>query len=138
MLFYLILFSMIWFMIFTAGRFLRYYNIVREHKNQTTAVVTSVTPHKARNREEKREKSIDVTLEYTIDEQVGSTEIIVPAATAEKYKLGASVPISYKVAPNGTVHIASQISGIKKICIAHLIAFVLEVVAFVAIWIMLL
>ena len=136
MVFYLALFLLLWSMIFSIANFFRYYKIVKEYKDKGTAKVISVRVHPPRNKKEK--KAMDVTLEYCIDEKVGQTEIVVPASETERFALGTEVSICYKVEQNGAVHLASDSSANKKMMRGHILAFILELVAFVIIWLFML
>ncbi len=125
----LTLIIILWFMIFTASRFLQYYRIVKEYKIRTGAVVVEVTDHPAVRKKEKPAK--DVVLSYTLDSGEKKSEITVPAETAGKYEIGAEFEICCKEDPNGTVHIASWSPANKKIMIGHLCALAVEFIAFV-------
>ena len=133
MIFYLALFLLMWSMIFSAARFLQYFRIVRNYKERTMAVVVNVTRRTALKKHEK--KAVNVTLEYEINGATGRSEVPIEAKYAENYALGKEVPIRYYVASNGAVHIASDNDSIKKFMIGHMIAVVLEIAAFVLIWI---
>lgn len=132
MISFLTLFIIVWFMIFTATRFLQYYRIVTEYKGTTTAKVVEVTDHPLKKKKQK--PAVDVVMQYEIDGQEGKSEIVVPKEVAGKYQPGAEFPICYKVDPNGTVHIASWSSANKKIMIGHAAAIVIEFAAFVILW----
>ena len=45
MLYYLTLFLVFWALIYTSARFLKYFRIVKDYKDQTTATVLSVKTH---------------------------------------------------------------------------------------------
>ncbi len=133
MIFYLGLILLVWCMIFSGARFLQYFRIVRNYKERTTATVVSVTVRTELKKHEK--KAVNVILEYEINGNEGRSEIVVESKYAENFPLGKQVPIRYYVASNGAVHIASDNESIKKMMIAHIVAIVLELAAFIAIWI---
>ena len=133
MIFYLALFLLVWSMIFSAARFLQYFRIVRHYKSQTTAKVVEVTTRMPVRKHEK--KAVNVILEYDLNGETARSEIIIESRYAENFALGKEVPIRYYVASNGAVHIASDNATVKKMMYAHLAAIILEIGAFVAIWI---
>ena len=133
MIFYLALFLLVWCIIFSAARFIQYFRIVRNYKDRTMATVADVTVHLNMRKHEK--KAVNVILEYEINGKEGRSEIVIEAKYADKYALGSQVPIRYYIAPNGAVHIASDNDSVKKFMIAHLVAILLEIGAFIAIWI---
>ncbi|MBQ9031820.1 MAG: hypothetical protein IJ106_10270 [Parasporobacterium sp.] len=133
MIFYLALFLLMWSMIFSAARFLQYFRILRNYKEHAVATVVNVTKRMAMRKHEK--KAVNVTLEYEIDGKPGRSEVPVESKYAENFALGKEVPIRYYVAENGAVHIASDNDSIKKFMIGHLAAVILEITAFVLIWI---
>ncbi len=125
----LTLIIILWFMIFTASRFLQYYRIVTEYKKRTTASVLEVTDHPRTRKKEKPAK--DVVMSYMLDGEEKKSEITVPAELADQYVPGKEFEICCKVDPNGTVHIASWSSANKKLMIGHIIALVVELIAFI-------
>lgn len=128
----LTLLIIVWFMIYTAARFLQYYRIVTEYKDRTTAVVLEVTDHPRKKKKEP--PAVDVVMQYQIDGKEGRSEITVPADTASRYTVGKEYEICYKVSPNGTVHIASWSTANKKIMIGYIVALAVEFGAFVVLW----
>lgn len=133
---FIYLFSLLWFMIFSIGRFFQYYRIVNEYKDKTTAKVIRVKSHERTNKKEK--KAVDVLMEYTIDGKEGRSEVVVPLQMSDQYPLDKEVAICYKVSGNGAVHIASDTSATKKLMYAYAIAIAVEFAAFAAIWWMML
>ena len=132
MFYILAFFSLTLFMIFTAARILQYYRIVSQYKDTTQATVTKVTGHERKKKKER--PAVDVKLEYMIGEKEGASEIVVPVDVAEQYAVGKEFTICYKVSPNGAVHIASYSPANKKILIGYVAALIIEIVAFVLIW----
>jgi len=133
MVHYLALFLLMWSMIFSAARFLQYFRIVKNYKERTTAKVVEVVRRMQMRKHEK--KAVNVTLEYEINGTTGRSEVPVEAKYAGNFALGKEIPIRYYVAENGAVHVASDNDSIKKFMIAHLVAIVLELAAFILIWI---
>lgn len=133
MIFYLALFLLMWSMIFSAARFLQYFRIVKNYKERTMATVVDVKRRMAVRKHEK--KAVNVTLEYEINGTKGRSEVPVEARYAENFALGKEVAIRYYVAENGAVHIASDNDSIRKFMIGHIVAIVLEIAAFILIWV---
>ena len=133
MIYYLALFLLIWSMIFSGIRFLQYFRIVRHYKKHAMAKVVSVKQHLDLRKHEK--KAVDVILEYDIDGSVGRSEIVIESKYSGNFALGQEIPIRYYVAENGAVHVASENSAITKFMIAHAGAVVLEIAAFILVWI---
>ena len=133
MVHYLALFLLMWSMIFSAARFLQYFRIVKNYKERTTAKVVEVVRRMQMRKHEK--KAVNVTLEYEINGTTGRSEVPVEAKYAGNFALGKEILIRYYVAENGAVHVASDNDSIKKFMIAHLVAIVLELAAFILIWI---
>ena len=106
MLFYTTLFLVFWALIFTAARFLQYFRIVKNYKEETQATVTQIRDH----------------------------ELIVPRQQAERYQVGSRVGIRYYAEENGAVHIASAGDAPRKIMFAYLALIVLEIVIYAVIW----
>ena len=123
----------IWSMLFTLSRFIKYYRIVKYYKNTAAATVISVSNHVPGRRKEP--PAIDVTIEYDIDGKATHSEIVVPQEHAAKYEIGNKLDICYYVADNGAVHVASAGGGAKKLMYGHLAALILEIVVYVIIWI---
>ena len=119
-------------MIYTSARFLKYFRIVKDYKDKTTATVLRVSDHEPVRKKET--PAIDVVLGYTIDGKEGSTEVVVPVSQADKYVPGTEVEICYNVLPNGTVNIASAGDGPKRMMYGYLGAIVLELVIYYVIW----
>ena len=132
MLHYLTLFLVFWAIIYTSARFLRYFRIVKDYKDQTVARVVRIQNHTPANRKEK--PAVDVLLEYTIDGKAGRSEIIIPADAAEQYSVGNELDICYYVAGNGAVHIASAGDAPRKLMYGYLAAIVVELVVYAVIW----
>ncbi|MDO4490568.1 MAG: hypothetical protein Q4B85_05855 [Lachnospiraceae bacterium] len=122
----------VWFMIYTAARFLQYHRIVHDYKEVTTAKVVGVSPHEKKNKKEK--PAVDVVMEYIIQGKEGRSEVTVPADQEDRYAQGKEFQICYKVDPNGTVHIASWSQANKKIMIGYGAAIAVEFAAFVILW----
>ena len=80
MLYYLTLFLVFWALIYTSARFLKYFRIVKEYKDETTATVLSVKTHE--NTGKREGPALDVVLSYNIDGEERHSEIIVPAERA--------------------------------------------------------
>jgi len=133
MIYYLALFLLMWAMIFSAARFLQYYRIVRHYKERAKATVINVTKRMELRKHER--KAVNVTLEYEIDGTTGRSEVVIESKYAGNFALGQEVPIRYYIASNGAVHIASDNDHIKKFMLGHLAAIILELAAFVLIWI---
>lgn len=132
MLHYLTLFLVFWALIYTSARFLRYFRIVKDYKDQTVARVVRIQNHTPANRKEK--PAVDVLLEYTIDGKEGRSEIIVPTDAADQYTVGNELDICYYVAGNGAVHIASAGDAPRKLMYGYLAAIVVELVVYAVIW----
>lgn len=132
MIFYLTLFLVFWALIYTSARFLRYFRIVKDYKDTTTAVVARTKEHIPGSKREK--PAVDVVLEYTIEGKPGSSEITVPAEHADRYLPGTEHEICYHVAGNGAVHIASAGDAPKKMMYGYLAAIIIELIVYVVIW----
>ncbi len=124
----------IWSMLFTLSRFIKYYRIVKYYKDTAEATVISVSNHVPGRRKEP--PAIDVTIEYDIDSKATRSEIVVPQDQADKYEIGNKLDICYYVADNGAVHVASAGDGARKLMLGHLAALFLEIVVYVIIWIL--
>lgn len=150
MVYYLSLFLILWAMIFSIGRFFRYYRIVKEYTGHTEAKVIRVqmplplqaaaqrSGNGTRNRRGsstgKAGKAAQVLLEYCIEGTTGHAEIAVPPEEAGRFSVGTEVAICYKVSGNGAVHIASDTGANKALLRAHALAIAVELAAFVLIW----
>lgn len=132
MLFYTTLFLVFWALIFTAARFLQYFRIVKNYKEETQATVTQIRDHEPASKKEP--PALDVLLTYQIDGEKRSSEIIVPRQQAERYQVGSRVGIRYYAEENGAVHIASAGDAPRKIMFAYLALIVLEIVIYAVIW----
>ena len=132
MVFFLTLFLVFWALIYTSARFLKYFRIVKDYKDTTTATVLRVSDHEPVRKKET--PALDVVLGYTIDGKEGSTEVVVPVSQADKYVPGTEMEICYNVLPNGTVNIASAGDGPKRMMYGYLGAIVLELVIYYVIW----
>lgn len=129
---YITLFLIFWAMIYSAARFLKYFRIVKDYKDETEATVLRISGHTPLNKKEI--PAIEVVLGYTIDGREGSTEIIVPESQAERYEIGKKIAVCYHVSENGTVNIASAGGGPKKMMYGYLAAIILEVIVYAVVW----
>ncbi len=129
----LLILLVIWSMLFTLSRFIKYFRIVKYYKNTAEATVISVSNHVPGRRKEP--PAIDVTIEYGIDGKDTRSEIVIPQEQAGKYEIGNKLDICYYVADNGAVHVASAGDGAKKLMLGHLAALFLEIIVYVVIWI---
>ena len=132
MLYYITLVLVFWALIYTAARFLQYYRIVKNYKEETQAVVKQIRDHEPSGRKEP--PSLDVLLSYEIGGEERSSEVVVPREQAAQYQAGNSVGIRYYVEENGAVHIATAGDAPRKIMYAYLAAIILEIVIYAAIW----
>ncbi len=132
MLFYITLFLVFWSLIYTAARFLQYYRIVKNYKEETQATVRKVSDHEPAHKKEP--PALDVLLSYEISGEERSSEIVVPREQAAKFQVGNKVDICYYAEENGTVHIAASGEGPRKLMYAYLAAIVLEIVIYAVIW----
>ena len=132
MLYYVTLVLMFWALIYTSARFLQYFRIVKNYKEETTAAVEEVRNHEASG--PKEPPALDILLSYEIGGEEKSSEIIVPQDQAAKYQVGNKVAIRYYMEENGTVHVATAGDAPKKIMYAYLAAIVLEIVIYAVIW----
>ena len=110
MLFYITLFLVFWALIYTAARFLQYFRIVRNYKEETQATVRQVRDHEPAHRKEP--PALDVLLTYEIGGEERSSEVVVPREQAAQYQVGTSVGIRYYVEENG----AGDRSGAGDLC----------------------
>ena len=132
MLFYITLVLVFWALIYTAARFLQYFRIVKNYKEETVAVVKQIRDHEPSGRKEP--PSLDVLLSYEIGGEERSSEVVVPREQAAQYQAGNRVGIRYYVEENGAVHIATAGDAPRKIMYAYLAAIILEIVIYAAIW----
>ena len=132
MLYYITLVLVFWALIYTAARFLQYYRIVKNYKEETQASVRQIREHTPSDRKES--PALDVLLSYEIGGEERSSEVVVPQEQAEQYQVGNRVGIRYYVEENGAVHIATAGDAPRKIMYAYLAAIVLEIVIYAAIW----
>ena len=132
MLYYLTLVLVFWALIYTAARFLQYYRIVKNYKEETQAVVKQIRDHEPSGRKEP--PSLDVLLSYEIGGEERSSEVVVPREQAAQYQAGNRVGIRYYVEENGAVHVATAGDAPRRIMYAYLAAIVLEIVIYAVIW----
>ena len=132
MLYYITLFLILWALIYTAARFLQYFRIVKNYKEETEATVRQVREHLPANRKEP--PALDVLLLYEISGEQRSSEIVVPREQAAQYQVGNRVGIRYYMEENGTVHIASAGDAPRRLMYAYLAAIVLEIVVYAVVW----
>ena len=132
MLHYITLFLVFWALIYTSARFLQYFRIVRNYKEETQATVRQIRDHEPAHRKEP--PALDVLLSYEIGGEERSSEVVVPREQAAQYQVGNKVEIRYYMEENGTVHVATAGDAPKKIMYAYLAAIVLEIVIYAAIW----
>lgn len=132
MLYYITLVLVFWALLYTSARFLQYFRIVRNYKEETEAVVRQVKEHVPGSGKEP--PALDVLLAYEIGGEEKSSEIVVPRAHAAQYQVGMKVGIRYYAEENGTVHIASGGDAPRKLMYAYLAAIVLEIVIYAVIW----
>ena len=132
MFYFILLILICWAMVFCAKRFVQYYRISKEYKDQLDAKVTKITYHEPKNK--KTPKSYEVILEYTINNKKGYSEIRIPVEKADQFAVGTIVPIRYKVEPNGAVHIASAGDEFDSLLKIYGVALVVEFIAFFYIW----
>ncbi|MBQ9027365.1 MAG: hypothetical protein IJ110_01230 [Lachnospiraceae bacterium] len=132
MLYYITLFLVFWALIYTAARFLQYFRIVKNYKEETQATVRQVRDHEPAGKKEP--PALDVVLEYEIGGEEKTSEVVVPREQAAQYQVGSKVGIRYYVEENGTVHVATAGDAPRKLMYAYLGAFILELVIYVVIW----
>ena len=80
MLYYITLVLAFWALIYTAARFLQYFRIVKNYKEETQAAVIQVREHTPSGRKEP--PALDVLLSYEIDGEERSSEVVVPREQA--------------------------------------------------------
>ena len=132
MLYYITLVLAFWALIYTAARFLQYFRIVKNYKEETQAAVKQVREHTPSDRKEP--PALDVLLSYEIDGKERSSEVVVPREQAAQYQVGSRVGIRYYVEDNGAVHVATAGDAPRRIMYAYLAAIVLEIVIYAVIW----
>ena len=132
MLYYITLVLVFWSLIYTAARFLQYFRIVKNYKEETQATVRQIRDHEPETRKEPPAR--DVLLSYEIAGEERSSEVVVPREQAAQYQVGSKVGIRYYVEENGAVHIATAGDAPRKIMYAYLAAIILEIVIYAAIW----
>lgn len=132
MLYYITLFLVFWALIYTAARFLQYFRIVKNYKEETQATVRQVRDHEPASKKEP--PALDVVLVYEIGGEEKTSEVVVPREQAAQYQVGSKVGIRYYVEENGTVHIATAGDAPRKLMYAYLAAFILELVIYAVIW----
>ncbi len=132
MLYYITLFLVFWALIYTAARFLQYFRIVKNYKEETVATVRQIRDHAPDGRREP--PAVDVLLAYEAGGEQRSSEVVVPREHAAQYQVGSKVGIRYYMEENGTVHVATAGDGPRKLMYAYLAAFVLELVIYAVIW----
>ena len=118
MLYYITLVLAFWALIYTAARFLQYYRIVKNYKEETQATVKQIRDHEPANRKEP--PALDVLLSYEIDGEERSSEVVVPREHAAQYQVGSRVGIRYYVEENGAVHVATAGDAPRRIMYAAL------------------
>ena len=113
MLYYITLVLAFWALIYTAARFLQYFRIVKNYKEETQAVVKQVREHTPSGRKEP--PALDVLLSYEINGEERSSEVVVPREQAAQYQVGSRVGIRYYVEENGAVHVATAGDAPRRI-----------------------
>ena len=132
MLYYITMVLAFWALIYTAARFLQYFRIVKDYKEETQAAVIQVREHTPSGRKEP--PALDVLLSYEIDGEERSSEVVVPREHAAQYQVGSRVGIRYYVEENGAVHVATAGDAPRRIMYGYLAAIVLEIVIYAVIW----
>ena len=132
MLYYITLVLVFWSLIYTAARFLQYFRIIKNYKEETQATVRQIRDHEPAGRKEP--PALDVLLSYEIAGEERSSEIVVPREQAAQYQVGSRVGIRYYVEENGTVHVATAGDAPRKLMCAYLAAIILEIVIYAVIW----
>ena len=132
MLYYITLVLVFWALIYTAARFLQYFRIVKNYKEETQAAVKQVREHTPSDRKEP--PALDVLLSYEIDGEERSSEVVVPREQAAQYQVGSRIGIRYYVEENGAVHVATAGDAPRRIMYGYLAAIVLEIVIYAVIW----
>lgn len=132
MLYYITLVLVFWALIYTAARFLQYYRIVKNYKEETQATVMQIRDHTPSDRKEP--PALDVLLSYEAGGEERSSEVVVSRDQASQFQVGSKIGIRYYVEENGAVHIATAGDAPRKIMHAYLAAIVLEIVIYAVIW----
>ncbi len=132
MLYYITLVLAFWALIYTAARFLQYFRIEKNYKEETQAAVKQVREHTPSGRKEP--PALDVLLSYEIDGEERSSEVVVPREQAAQYQVGSRIGIRYYVEENGAVHVATAGDAPRRIMYGYLAAIVLEIVIYAVIW----
>ena len=132
MLYYITLVLAFWALIYTAARFLQYFRIVKNYKEETQAAVKQVREHTPSGRKEP--PALDVLLSYEINGEERSSEVVVPREQAAQYQVGSRIGIRYYVEENGAVHVATAGDAPRRIMYGYLAAIVLEIVIYAVIW----
>ena len=132
MLYYITMVLAFWALIYTAARFLQYFRIVKNYKEETQAAVKQVREHTPSSRKEP--PALDVLLSYEINGEERSSEVVVPREQAAQYQVGSRVGIRYYVEENGAVHVATAGDAPRRIMYGYLAAIVLEIVIYAVIW----
>ena len=132
MTFIITLVLVFWALIYTSARFLKYFRIVKDYKDETSATVVSVNDHVPGSKREPPAK--DVVIEYELNGETRRSEIIVPVEQMGKYEIGTVLDIRYYQSSNGAVHVASAGDGPKKLMYGYLGAIVFELVIYFIIW----
>ena len=132
MLYYITLVLAFWALIYTAARFLQYYRIVKNYKEEAQATVMQIRDHTPSDRKEP--PALDVLLSYEAGGEERSSEVVVSRDQASQFQVGSKIGIRYYVEENGAVHIATAGDAPRKIMYAYLAAIVLEIVIYALIW----
>lgn len=132
MVFYITIFLVFWAILYTVARFFKYFRIVKDYKNETSATVISISDHVPGSKREPPAK--DVVIEYELDGETRHSEIIVPVEHIGKYEVGTVLDIRYYQSGNGAVHVASAGDGPKKLMYGYLAAIIIELAVYVIIW----
>ena len=83
MLYYTTLFLVFWALIYTSARFLQYYRIVKNYKDETEAVVRKISDHVPAKRRES--PANDILLEYETKEKPEGAKRPVKVTKTEPY-----------------------------------------------------
>lgn len=132
MVFFITIFLVFWAILYSVARFFKYFRIVKDYRDETSATVVGISDHVPGSKKEPPAK--DVVIEYDLDGQTRRSEIIVPLEQMDKYEMGTELNIRYYQADNGAVHVASAGDGPKKLMYGYLAAIILELVIYVVIW----
>lgn len=132
MVFYITVFLVFWAVLYTVARFFKYFRIVKDYKDETSATVIGISDHVPGSKKEPPAK--DVVIKYELNGEVRHSEIIVPIEQISGYELGTVLNIRYYQASNGAVHVASAGDAPKKLMYGYLAAIILELAVYVIIW----